>query len=131
MGFHFLVLKFLIMILWFMILWLQSFSATLSASVFGLAVAEAGWGRGFPLARIIDFGYLSVGQLIASIFAELAACVPRKMLVFEEIVINFANRKSKTTKQPNNQTTTQQPAPPPRPSPRGRGVIREIPLSWW
>ena len=57
---------------------------------------------GFLLAHIIDFfGYLSVEQLIASVFAELAARVPRKMLVFEGIVINFANRKSSTTnKQP-------------------------------
>ena len=105
------------------------FSATLSASVFGLAVAEAGVRWGFLLARIIDFGYLSVGQWIASIFAELAARVPRKMLGFEEIVINFANRKSKTTKQPNNNTTAS-----PSPSPLPQRVKKEPhpqPLSEW
>jgi len=47
---------------------------------------------------------------------------------------NFANRKkqnNQTTTQQHNNTTTQQLAPPPRPSPRGRGVISEIPLMWW
>ena len=57
-----------------------------------------------------------MGQLIASIFAELAARVPRKMLVFEEIVINFAKEKEKKPH-------------PPAPLRVERGVIREIPLS--
>ena len=69
-----------------------------------------------PRAHNRLFGYLSVGQLIASIFAELAARVPRKMLVFEEIVINFAKEKEKKPH-------------PPAPLRVERGVIREIPLS--
>ena len=61
-----------------------------------------------PRAHNRLFGYLSVGQLVASVFAELAAHVPRKMLVFEEIVINFAKEKEK------------KPHPPaPNPSPKG------------
>ena len=74
-----------------------------------------------PLAHNRLFGYLSVGQLIASVFAELAARVPRKMLGFEEIVINFAKRKKSLT--------SLTPASPPTPLRVERGVIREIPLS--
>ena len=61
----------------------------------GLVVAEAGEVRLPPRAHSRLFGYLPVGQWIASLFAELAARVPRKMLVFEEIVINFAKEKEK------------------------------------
>ena len=62
------------------------FSAALSESTFsffGLVVAEAGvrWGL-LPCAHNRLFGYLSVGQLIASVFAELAARVPRKNVGF-------------------------------------------------
>ena len=72
-----------------------------------------------PLAHNRLFGYLSVGQLIASVFAELAARVPRKMLGFEEIVINFAKRKEKSLP----------PASPPTPLRVERGVNSEIPLT--
>ena len=74
------------------------FSAALSASVFlGLAVAEAGEVRLPPRAHSRVFGYLSVGQSVVSVFTELAARVPRKMLVFEGIVINFAKKKKKAS----------------------------------
>ena len=76
------------------------------------------WGL-LPCAHNRLFGYLSVGQLIASVFAELAARVPRKNVGFEEIVINFAKRKSK--KANNNTTKQQQLAPPPLPLPQREG----------
>ena len=80
------------------------FSVALSASVFSVLLLrrQVRWGLP-PRAHSRVLGYLSVGQLVASVFAELAARVPRKMLVFEGIVINFAKRKKQ-----NNQTTTQQ-----------------------
>ena len=85
---------------------------------FGLAVAEAGEVRLPPLAHSCVLVYLSVGQSVVSVFTELAARVPRKMLVFEGIVINFAKRKKSLT-----------PASPPTPLRVEGGVIREIPLS--
>lgn len=72
----------------------------------GLVVAKAGEVGASSSRTQSIFGYLPVGQSVASVFAELAACVPRKMLVFEEIVINFAKKKSLT----------------PSPSPSERGV---------
>ena len=88
-------------------------SAALSASVFlGLAVAEAGEVRLPPRAHSRVLGYLSVGQSVVSVFTELAARVPRKMLVFEGIVINFAKKKKK--KRPHPSLT-------PNPSPSGKG----------
>ena len=71
-------------------------SSALSASVFSvLLFAEAGEVRLPPRAHSRVLGYLSVGQSVVSVFTELAARVPRKMLVFEGIVINFAKRKRK------------------------------------
>ena len=90
-------------------------SAALSASVFfGLAVAEAGEVRVPPRAHSRVLGYLSVGQSVVSVFTELAARVPRKVLVFEGIVINFAKKKEKKPHQPHPSLT-------PNPSPSGEG----------
>ena len=91
------------------------FSAALSASVFfGLAVAEAGEVRLPPRAHSRVLDYLSVGQLVVSVFTELAARVPRKMLVFEGIVINFAKRKRK-------KASPASPQPHPQPLSEWRG----------
>ena len=75
----------------------------------GLVAAEVGEVGASSLCTQSTFGYLSVGQLIASVFAELVARVPRKMLGFEEIVINFAKRKKSLT------------SLTPNPSPSGEG----------
>ena len=86
-------------------------SSALSASVFfGFAVAEAGEVRLPPRAHSRVLGYLSVGQSVVSVFTELAARVPRKMFVFEGIVINFAKKKKKKKK-----------SLTPNPSPSGEG----------
>ena len=71
------------------------FCRIVSLCVFGLVVAKAGEVGVPPRAHSRLFGYLPVGQLVASFFTELAARVPRKMLVFEGIVINFAKEKEK------------------------------------
>ena len=98
------------------------FSAALSESTFISSVLllrrQVRWGLP-PRAHSRVLGYLSVGQLVVSVFAELAARVPRKMLVFEGIVINFAKRKKKKAS----------PSSPPAPLRVERGVISEIPLS--
>ena len=85
------------------------FCCIVSLCVFGLAVAEAGEVRLPPRAYSRVLGYLSVGQSVVSVFTELAARVPRKMLVFEGIVINFAKRKKK--KKPHPQLLQPHPQP--------------------
>ena len=111
MGFHFLVLKFLIMILWFVIFVIAIFLLHCQPLCFSVLLFAGRWGETSSSRTQSTFGYLPVGQLVASVFAELAARVPRKMLVFEEIVINFAKRKRKKAS----------PASPPSPSPSGEG----------
>ena len=122
MGFHFLVLKFLIMILWFMICVIAIFLLHCQPLCFSVLLLRRQVRWDFLLVGTVVFwGYLSVGQSVVSVFTELAARVPRKMLVFEGIVINFAKRKEKSLT----------PASPPTPLRVERGVIREIALSWW
>ena len=98
MGFHFFVLKFLIVILWFVIFVIVIFFCCAVRIHFVSSVLllrrQVRWGASSSRTQS-TFGYLSVGQLVVSVFAELVARVPRKMLVFEEIVINFAKRKEK------------------------------------
>ena len=92
---------------------------------FGLAVAEAGEVRLPPRAHSRVLGYLSVGQSVVSVFTELAARVPRKMLVFDGIVINFAKKKKKKS------LTPTPPASPPTPLRRVKKEPHPQPLSEW
>ena len=81
MGFHFLILKFLIMILWFVILWLQSFLPHCQPLCFSvLLLRRQGWGGGSPLSRIIDFWLSFCGTVDCEhLCRTCCSCTPKNV----------------------------------------------------
>ena len=90
-------------------------------SFLGLVVAEAGvrWGLP-PCAHNRLFGLSFCGTVDCERLCRTCCSCTPKNVGFEGIVINFAKKKKKAS-----------PASPPTPLRVERGVIREIPLSWW
>ena len=122
MGFHFLVLKFLIMILWFMICVIAIFLLHCQPLCFSVLLLRRQVRWDFLLVGTVVFGAIFLWDSRLWVFLQnLLLVYPEKCWFLRESWLTLQKEKEKKAS----------PASPPTPLRVERGVIREIPLSWW